>query len=832
MADKAGPAHSLGPPPPPPSIPANVGLPPYVQSFTHHGQTLLEQLQRQLQYGAFCDVIVRVEDYDFRLHKCILAAFSQKLQSMLYGMRQECSNVLTLRDVTFNAFRTIIDYVYTGKLKVEPAYAYDVLTAAQYLDMANVEKACVEHLRSLTDRGMAGNPAWNLPPAGFSGYSGRPAGMFAPSAAFPPVTMVTGNSHVAMVNPSQGPSVDTNLIEDYLKVIESFQNNQSEMMNTLGDGTPTAAMATGYNQGHGPGQGQGSRPPAGSRAVASKVQPFSSALDAYTYNLLTTALQKMSEQKAVDQHAAVLGGAASGIETAGGLRMIPSTARQPPPGIIQDRTLASQTEFHPNPEVRDKETSRLIEAIRAENMVPKPVSSQEIHQQQLVEQPSEPREICQLQEEVCQADGQVRQRTLVFDRETATRGPEILSSDDDQEDGFHGNTQQFHASPETDQAAAVTHAIPEPVVEIDQSAPNSHIVSKQPERKDQSTSTSYADHEPQSGMDQSNVISHEVVMSVDQVDQSTAKSNVVIESVAGGDSQGKRKKSKPHKIKIQANNSAEKEQALQKDSTPRTGKDKTSPTGAVGERQRKNDVKGPPKKRKKRKETASTIRCDLCNRTFSRPGLYRRHVRAHERQGGEIYTCHVCHQKYPRPGELTRHLRTHTGELYHCNTCDKNYESQKEFKMHMKQAHDEPKAFQCVFPGCSFKSDKPSNVERHAVIHADLKPYECERCGRTFSQPNGLRSHMQSCFETRSYMCDMCGVSFNHLGSMKSHRRMHTGEKPFICQDCGAGFSDHRNFKRHRRIHDNVFPYGCDICNKKFRHSNSLKSHIKTHNAS
>ena len=43
---------------------------PFSHTFPDHCRHLLEQLNIQRYYGAFCDVIVRIEDYDFKVDKC------------------------------------------------------------------------------------------------------------------------------------------------------------------------------------------------------------------------------------------------------------------------------------------------------------------------------------------------------------------------------------------------------------------------------------------------------------------------------------------------------------------------------------------------------------------------------------------------------------------------------------------------------------------------------------------------------------------------------------------------------------------------------------------
>ncbi|XP_014211767.1 zinc finger protein 236-like [Copidosoma floridanum] len=159
-------------------------------------------------------------------------------------------------------------------------------------------------------------------------------------------------------------------------------------------------------------------------------------------------------------------------------------------------------------------------------------------------------------------------------------------------------------------------------------------------------------------------------------------------------------------------------------------------------------------------------RCRVCGKQFTKPVLYRQHLRDHYKlkvkcskqtkrgvRQRTAYKCKVCAKVFEKPSQLARHIRVHTGEKpYKCNVCNRGFTQEGSVRIHMWQ-------------------------------HKNVKPYSCTLCHASFRQKGNLNSHVLRVHELKEeggrplYRCSRCPCAFKKLGSLSSHvKRVHGGD--------------------------------------------------------
>uniref|UniRef100_A0A4X2LYL4 Zinc finger and BTB domain containing 8B n=1 Tax=Vombatus ursinus TaxID=29139 RepID=A0A4X2LYL4_VOMUR len=114
---------------------------------------LLGELNEQRKRDFFCDCSIIVEGRIFKAHRNILFANSGYFRALLIHYIQDSGrhSTASLDIVTSEAFATILDFLYSGKLDLCGENVIEVMSAASYLQMTDVVNFCKAYIRSSLD---------------------------------------------------------------------------------------------------------------------------------------------------------------------------------------------------------------------------------------------------------------------------------------------------------------------------------------------------------------------------------------------------------------------------------------------------------------------------------------------------------------------------------------------------------------------------------------------------------------------------------------------------------------------------------------------------------
>ena len=110
---------------------------------------LLSKCAQFREEGQFIDVRLKVREDIFPAHRIVLAANSDYFHAMFTaGMKESNQEVIELKEesISPDALEIVMDSIYTGDLEVNEENVFEVLAAADHLQITSVVKLCCDFL--------------------------------------------------------------------------------------------------------------------------------------------------------------------------------------------------------------------------------------------------------------------------------------------------------------------------------------------------------------------------------------------------------------------------------------------------------------------------------------------------------------------------------------------------------------------------------------------------------------------------------------------------------------------------------------------------------------
>mmetsp|Transcript_3004 Transcript_3004/g.6268 ORF Transcript_3004/g.6268 Transcript_3004/m.6268 type:complete len:239 (-) Transcript_3004:26-742(-) len=148
-----------------------------------------------------------------------------------------------------------------------------------------------------------------------------------------------------------------------------------------------------------------------------------------------------------------------------------------------------------------------------------------------------------------------------------------------------------------------------------------------------------------------------------------------------------------------------------------------------------------------------------------------------------------------------------------------------------------PAFYQCT--SCGFTCHNKLKFQAHQKSHED--PITCKICGKYAPDRSKLERHMLVHTQVKNFMCTYCDKTFTHDCNRKTHERIHTGEKPYSCSFCSFSAAQVANMRHHMKTkHKFAYPelmsmkpeeekLVCDVCNKVLDCKSTFKMHLDQH---
>ncbi|KAH3708067.1 zinc finger protein 37-like [Dreissena polymorpha] len=223
------------------------------------------------------------------------------------------------------------------------------------------------------------------------------------------------------------------------------------------------------------------------------------------------------------------------------------------------------------------------------------------------------------------------------------------------------------------------------------------------------------------------------------------------------------------------------------------------------------------------------VKCDACDKSFVNNQALKYHVMSKHTEAGH-YPCEECGKVCKSELMLRTHMRRHSVDnaRFMCDICGRQFMYKSALEMH-RAVHRDDKNYKCKTCGKSFKTYP--TLYSHQYVHRQDSPFTCSTCGKSFKTKERLKAHEKRHTGLKPFECQICHHCFPDNGGLSKHlRTVHAKVKKFVCDICGKATSRADNLRVHMKVHMK----GTDYTPKKSResrHNTDPQNKVPVHNA-
>lgn len=184
-------------------------------------------------------------------------------------------------------------------------------------------------------------------------------------------------------------------------------------------------------------------------------------------------------------------------------------------------------------------------------------------------------------------------------------------------------------------------------------------------------------------------------------------------------------------------------------------------------------------------------------------------------------------------------LRTHTRDVHgtkRCCTiegCNFKCSTARQLRDHVQRVHLGRMKYRCKFPGCEIQSNSKVHLGHHMAKHYDDRPFHCKMdgCTSAFVRLSDLKHHERYHLPP-TFSCSICDKKFHQKSQAKTHeKQVHEKIRPYKCDECDASFSQPKHLENHQNTHSGLKPFICDHdgCDFAAASPDTLRGHKKRH---